>query len=334
MGATNWLVLSASSSASEGAVSGRTMRGAPRRLRAATRSSPLALWQTSAVGDLLAEAHPGLVTDAVPIRTRGDRLAEASLADIGGKGVFVRALQGAVLDGRADMAVHSAKDLPSVTPDGLCIAAVPRRGEVRDALVGTRLEDLRAGAVVATGSARRRVQLADRRPDLRFADLRGNIDTRLAKAAAFDAIVVALVALERLGRRPPVLEALPIDLMVPQVGQGALAVECRAGDAGLRDLLAAIEDPRTRRCVDAERAFLAALGGDCTVPAGAHARLAGGAVHMTGVLASAAGGPLHRAAISGDDGALAGRQLAETLMAAVARPADESLTALEPPRGA
>ena len=334
MGATIWLVLSASSSASEGAVSGRMIRGTPRRLRAATRSSPLALWQTSAVGDLLAGAHPGLVTDAVPIRTRGDRLAEASLADIGGKGVFVRALQAAVLDGRADMAVHSAKDLPAVTPEGLCIAAVPRRGEVRDALVGKRLEDLRAGAVVATGSARRRVQLADRRPDLRFADLRGNIDTRLAKAANFDAVVVALVALERLGRRPPVLEALPIDLMVPQVGQGALAVECRAGDAELRDLLATIEDPRTRRCVEAERAFLAALGGDCTVPAGAHARLAGGAVHMTGVLAPAAGGPLHRAAISGDDGALVGRQLAETLMAAAALPADESLTALEPPRGA
>ena len=214
------------------------------------------------------------------------------------------------------------------------IAAVPRRGEVRDALVGTRLEDLRAGAVVATGSARRRVQLADRRPDFRFADLRGNIDTRLAKAAAFDAIVVALVALERLGRRPPVLEALPIGLMVPQVGQGALAVECRAGDTELRDLLAEIEDPRTRRCVDAERAFLAALGGDCTVPAGAHARLVGGSVHVTGVLASAAGGPLHRAAISGDDGARAGRQLAETLMARAALPADESIRAWEPPRGA
>ena len=322
MGATIWLVLSASSSASEGAVSGRTIPGAPRRLRAASRSSPLALWQTSAVGDLLAEAHPGLVADAVPIRTRGDRLADASLADIGGKGVFVRALQAAVLDGRADIAVHSAKDLPSVTPDGLCIAAVPRRGEVRDALVGTRLEDLRAGAVVATGSARRRVQLADRRPDLRFADLRGNIDTRLAKAAGFDAIVVALVAIERLGRRPPVLEALPIDLMVPQVGQGALAVECRAGDTELRDLLAAIEDPRTRRCVDAERAFLATLGGDCTVPAGAHARLVGGEVHVRGVLAAAEGDPLRRAEVTGENDVLAGRHLAETLLAGTASPAD------------
>ncbi len=314
-------MLSASSSASEGAVSGRRP-AAPRRLRAATRSSPLALWQTAAIGRLLAEAHPGLVTDAVPIRTRGDRLAEAPLADIGGKGVFVRALQAAILDGRADMAVHSAKDLPSATPDGLCIAAVPRRGEVRDALVGSCLEDLPAGATVATGSARRRVQLADRRPDLQFADLRGNIDTRLAKAADFDAVVMALVALERLDRRPEVLDVLEIDLMVPQVGQGALAVECRATDTELRGMLAAIEDRRARRCVDAERTFLAALGGDCTVPAGAHACLAGGDVHMRGVLMPAPGERLRRAAASGDDGVRVGRRLAETLLASSAPPAD------------
>ena len=283
-------------------------------LRAATRASPLALWQTAEIGRRLAEAHPGLVTDAVAIQTRGDRLADASLGDIGGKGVFVRALQAAVLDGRADMAVHSAKDLPSVTPEGLCIAAVPRRGEVRDALVGTRLVDLPERAVVATGSVRRRVQLADRRPDLQFADLRGNIDTRLAKAADFDAVVVALVALERLGRRPEVLDALEIDLMVPQVGQGALAVECRADDAELRSLLAAIEDRATRRCVDAERAFLAALGGDCTVPAGAHARLVGAEVHVRGVLAAAAGDPLRRADVTGEDEVLAGRHLADVLL--------------------
>ena len=307
-------MLSANSSASEGAVSGRRP-AAPRTLRAATRSSPLALWQTAAIGRLLAEAHPGLITDAVAIRTRGDRLVEAPLADIGGKGVFVRALQAAVLDGRADMAVHSAKDLPSATPEGLCLAAVPRRGEVRDALVGSRLEDLPPGAVVATGSARRRVQLADRRPDLRFADLRGNIDTRLAKAADFDAVVMALVALERLDRRPDVLDALEVDLMVPQVGQGALAVECRATDTELRGLLAAIEDRPTRRCVDAERAFLAALGGDCTVPAGAHACLVGGDVYIRGVLTPAVGDPLRRAEVSDENATRAGRSLAAALLA-------------------
>lgn len=264
---------------------------------------------------MLAEARPGVVGEAVPIRTEGDRLATASLAEIGGKGVFVRALQAAVLDGRADVAVHSAKDLPSATPEGLCLAAVPRRGEVRDALVGARLADLPPGGTVATGSARRRVQLAELRPDLRFADLRGNIDTRLAKAEGFDAIVVALVALERLGRAPAVVDVLAVDLMVPQVGQGALAVECRAGDAGLRGLLAAIEDPVSRRCVDAERAFLAALGGDCTVPAGAHAELLEDAVHLRGVLAPAEGEPLRRATVRGDDGARAGRELAEILLA-------------------
>ena len=322
---------SANSSASEGAVPGRTIPGAPLTLRAATRSSPLALWQTEAIGRLLAAAHPGLVTEAVPISTRGDRLAEAPLADIGGKGVFVRALQAAVLDGRADIAVHSAKDLPSATPEGLCLAAVPRRGEVRDALVGSRLADLPEGAVVATGSARRRVQLADRRPDLRFADLRGNIDTRLAKAADFDAVVVALVALERLGRRPEPLDALDIDLMVPQVGQGALAVECRAGDAELRSLLESIQHRATRRCVDAERAFLAALGGDCTVPAGAHAGLITdgaddaddgdpGMVHVRGVLAATEGDLLHRAEVRDVDAVRAGRRLAETLLAGVAPP--------------
>jgi len=278
----------------------------------------LALWQTAAIGGLLAGAHAGLLTEAVAIRTQGDRLAEASLADIGGKGAFVGALQAAVLDGHADLAVHSAKDLPSATPEGLCIAAIPCRGEVRDALVGSRLADLPPGAVVATGSARRRVQLADRRPDLRFADLRGNVDTRLAKAAGFDAIVMALVALERLGREPAVLEALPVDLMVPQVGQGAVAVECRAGDTELRELLSAIEDPRTRRCVDAERAFLAALGGDCTVPAGAHARLAGAAVRVRGVLAPSVGDPLRRAEISDENATRAGRRLAEALLAGAA----------------
>lgn len=294
---------------------GRTAPAAPRRLRAATRSSPLALWQTAEVGRLLAAAHPGLLIEAVPTRTTGDRLAEASLADIGGKGAFVRSLQSAVLGGRADLAVHSAKDLPSLGAEELCLAAVPARGEVRDALVGARLVDLPPGAVVATGSARRRVQLADQRPDLRFADLRGNIDTRLAKAEDFDAIVVALVALERLGRAPAVLDVLDVDLMVPQVGQGALAVECRADDAELRGLLSAIDDPVSRRCVDAERAFLAALGGDCTVPAGAHAQPLEDEVQLRGVLAPAEGEPLRRATVRGDDGARAGRELAEILLA-------------------
>jgi hydroxymethylbilane synthase len=311
-------VRSANSSTSEHSRPDRAAPVTQRRLRAATRASPLALWQTSEVARLLAAAHRGLDLEAVAQQTTGDRLAEAPLADIGGKGVFVRSLQAAVIEGRADLAVHSAKDLPSVTPDGLWLAAIPPRGEVRDALVGGRLKDLPADAVVATGSARRRVQLADQRPDLRFAGLRGNIDTRLAKAAAFDAVVVALAALERLGRRPPVLDVLDVESMVPQVGQGALAVECRADDAELRGLLAAIEDPATRRCVDAERAFLATLGGDCTIPAGAHAELLGDEVQLRGVLAAGEGEPLRRATVRGADGEEVGRQLAGALLGGTA----------------
>ncbi len=312
--ASNWPVRSASSLTSEARLGGTRGSRAPQRLRLATRSSPLALWQAGAVSRLLCEAHPQLVTETVPIHTEGDHLAEASLADIGGRGVFVGALQAAVLDGRADAAVHSAKDLPSVTPAGLCIAAVPRRSEARDALVGCRLADLPSAGRVATGSARRRVQLAERRPDLRFVDLRGNIDTRLAKSTAFDAVVMALAALERLGRRPGVLEPLEVEVMVPQAGQGALAVECRSNDHQVRELLAKIEDSLTRRCVDAERAFLAALGGDCMTPAAAHASPAGEQIQLQGMLEPAKGELLRRATVSDRDPARAGAKLLKVLL--------------------
>lgn len=214
---------------------------------------------------------------------------------MGGKGVFVKEVQAAVLDGRADIAVHSAKDLPSDTPEGLVLAAVPRRGDPRDALVGCRLAELPAGATVATGSVRRRAQLAALREDLVFAELRGNIATRLERAAGFDAIVMAAVALHRLGREPAVLDVLDPDVFVPQVGQGAIAVECRADDRTVLEAVSAIEHRPTRRAVDAERAFLAELGGDCTLPAGAHATESGnGDLELTGLLASLDGRTLIR----------------------------------------
>lgn len=242
-------------------------------LRLATRRSQLAVWQAEHVAGLLRRAHPGVEVELVTMTTEGDRRLDVPLSTIGGKGVFATEVQAALFDGRADLAVHSAKDLPAVTGDGLVLAAVPERGDPRDALVGARLDDLAPGAVVATGSARRRAQLAHLRPDLTFAELRGNMATRLSKAADFDAIVVAAVALERLGLADQLTEVLPATLMVPQVAQGALVVECRSGDddAGLRELLARIEHPRSRLAVDAERAFLSELGGDCTLPAGAHA---------------------------------------------------------------
>ena len=234
---------------------------------------------------------------------------------MGGKGVFVKEVQAAVLDGRADLAVHSAKDLPSYAIDGLVLAAVPERGEVRDALVGSTLAGLPAGARVATGSARRRAQLADLRPDLTFADLRGNIATRLERAAENDAIVVAAVALERLGRADAITELLPVDVLVPQVGQGALAVECRADDRERRDALAAIEHEPSRRAVDAERAFLAALGGDCGLPAGAYARcLDDGAVEIEGLLASLDGRVILRRRDRGRDPSAVGTDVAQQLL--------------------
>lgn len=262
-------------------------------LRLATRGSRLALWQADHVCGLLRDAHPGLHVEIVPVSTEGDRRLDVPLWQIGGKGVFATEVQAAVLDGRADLAVHSAKDLPARTGDGLVLAAVPERGDARDALVGSTLAALPAGAVVATGSARRRAQLARLRPDLRFAELRGNMATRLAKAEQFDAIVVAAVALERLGLGAHLSDVLDVGTFVPQVAQAALAVECRADDTAVAALLGPIEHVPSRRRVDAERAFLAELGGDCTLPAGAHAQLlADGTMELNGVLAADVTGPL------------------------------------------
>ena len=285
-----------------------------RPLRAATRASALARRQTSIVAGLLAEAC-GVTADAVAVSTEGDRRSATPIHEMGGKGVFVKEVQAAVLDGRADIAVHSAKDLPSSTPEGLALAAVPSRGDPRDALVGCRLAELPTGATVATGSARRRAQLARMRPDLAFAELRGNIATRLDRAAGFDAIVMAAVALERLGLEPEIVDVLDTSVFVPQVGQGALAVECRADDQALLQTLAAIEHEPSRRAVDAERAFLAELGGDCSLPAGAHATDAGGGgLELTGLVASIDGATLLRDTRRGPDPETLGRAVARHLL--------------------
>lgn len=286
-------------------------------IRIGTRASELALWQARHVGALLADAHPGLEVELVPLSTEGDRRLDVPLSVIGGKGVFATEVQAAVFDGRADLAVHSGKDLPALTAPGLVLAAVPERGDARDALVGARLDDLRIGAVVATGSNRRRAQLAALRDDLEFAELRGNMATRLAKAADFDAIVVAAVAFERLGLAEHLTEHLPLDVMTPQVSQGALAVECRADDDELIATLAAIEHAPSRRAVDAERAFLGELGGDCTLPAGAHAVLDGDRVELRAMLADRVGGTVVRATERGEDPTALGTAVARTLRAAL-----------------
>ena len=205
-------------------------------LRAATRGSPLALWQTEHVASLLRALDPELDVQAVVVDTQGDRRLDVPIWELGGKGVFAKEVQAAVLDGRADLAVHSAKDLPSLSVPGLVLASVPERGDPRDALVGSSLAALPEGAEVATGSLRRQAELRRHRPDLRFVSLRGNMQTRLAQVGAHDAIVVAATALDRLGLAHHIAERLEVDTMLPQVAQGALAVECREDDAALLSL--------------------------------------------------------------------------------------------------
>ncbi len=287
-----------------------------RPIRAATRSSPLALFQSDLIAGLLSAAHPGHDVSRVEVTTDADRRLDIPIWEMGGKGVFVKQVQALVLAGEADFAVHSAKDLPAETPPGLVIAAVPERGDARDALVGTALADLPTGARVATGSVRRRTQLQFLRPDLSFAGLRGNIATRLARAPEFDAIVMAATALERL-ELDAEADILAPDVMVPQVGQGTLAVECRADDHELIEMLGTIDHRRTHRILDAERGYLRELGGDCDLPAGAYAVIEGdvdGLIRIEGLLASLDGHRVLRATRQGTDAEQLGRDLARYLL--------------------
>lgn len=281
-------------------------------LRIATRGSRLARWQAERIGSLL-----GGDVRIVTVETAGDIDQRSALHAIGGQGVFVKEVQQAVLDGRADLAVHSAKDLPSSTPDGLVLAAVPERADPRDALVGAALRDLHAGARIGTDSVRRRAQLAHERPDLVFGPLRGNIETRLRKREeqGYDAVVVAYAALERLGLADRASDVLDPAVLLPQVAQGALAVECRADDARTRERIARIDDAAAHRRVEAERAFLAELGGGCDVPCGALATIDGdGALVLDALLASLDGHVALRTRVTGDDPVDVGRTAARDLL--------------------
>ena len=273
-------------------------------VRAATRGSPLARWQTEHIATLLRATDPSIEVELVIVDTQGDRRLDVPIYELGGKGVFAKEVQAAVLDGRADIAVHSAKDLPSVTVPGLTIATVPERGDPRDALVGSTLDDLPHGAEVATGSLRRRVELLRHRPDLRFVSLRGNMQTRLDKLADHDAIVVAATAFDRLGLSDHLTERLDVNTVLPQVGQAALAVECREDHDDLQTRLAGIEHVPTRRCVDAERAYLAELGGDCSLPAGAFATIDGAQLKLRAFLASPDGRRMARTSVTGSDSSI------------------------------
>ncbi len=279
-------------------------------LRVATRGSALARWQAERVVELL-----GVEAEFVIVSTRGDERRDVPIHAMGGTGVFVKEVEQAVLDGRADMAVHSAKDLPAETAPELVLAALPERGDPRDALVGRPLDEIPTGGRVGTGSVRRRAQLAALRPDLGFAELRGNIPTRLEKAAGFDAVVLAAAALDRLGLADRIAERVDPSVVLPQVGQGALAVECRAGDEGTRELLAGVDDAEVRTAVTAERAYLAELGGGCNLPCGALAEGDGeGGLRLEALLASLDGRITLRALVDGRDPVAVGTEAARRLV--------------------
>jgi hydroxymethylbilane synthase len=286
-------------------------------LRLATRGSPLALRQSELVAKAIRAQHPGLGVEVLVVRTRGDDLS-VSLDQIGGQGVFVTEVEAAVADGRTDAAVHSAKDMTSIMRPDLVLAAVPPRSDPRDGLVGCALADLPPGGRIATGSARRRAQLAYLRPDLSFTEIRGNMERRVSRGedGSVAAVVVAVAAMERLGWMHRLTDILdPFDVL-PQAGQGAIAVQCRTDDEATRALLASIDDPGSHRAVQAERSVLAALGGSCTLPVGAWAEPISGSseLHVQGLLASGDGRVLIRMSRDGDDPERVGRELARALL--------------------
>jgi hydroxymethylbilane synthase len=266
-------------------------------LRIGTRGSPMALFQANLVRDRLVAAHPGLVAEIVPIRTTGDRVQDRALAEIGGKGLFSKEIETALIERRIDLAVHSLKDMETILPDGLVIACVLPRDDPRDALVGARLAELPEGARIGTGSLRRRAQLLRCRPDLDIAPIRGNVDTRLAKLAAgeVDALMVAMCGLERLGRAEVATEILSPEIMLPAVAQGALAIECREDDASVRPLLAPLNDEPSAVRVACERAMLAALDGSCRTPIAGLAEISGGRISLRALLLSPDGKAERRA---------------------------------------
>jgi hydroxymethylbilane synthase len=264
-----------------------------RPLRIGTRGSPMALCQTALVRDRLVAAHPELAAagavEIVTIRTTGDRVQDRRLAEIGGKGLFTKEIEEALFAGRIDLAVHSLKDVETWLPDGLEIACVLPRDDPRDAFLSMQASNLAAlpeGARFGTASLRRQAQLLRRRPDLTVVPIRGNVNTRIRKleAGEVDAIVLALCGLERLGEAARATEILSREIMLPAVGQGALAIECRAGDEGLRRLLEALHDPGSAACVTAERAMLAALDGSCRTPIAGLAELDGDRLVLEGLL--------------------------------------------------
>jgi len=277
------------------------------RVVIATRESPLALWQANFVKARLEQTHPGLRVELLGMRTQGDRWLSTPLSEVGGKGLFIKELEQALLDGRADLAVHSMKDVPAELEPDFVLAAIGFRDDVRDALVsptGRRLAELPRGARIGSASLRRQAQLLARRSDLDVRPVRGNVGTRLGKldAGEYDALMLAAAGLRRLGLEGRVTEYLSIEQSMPAAGQGALGIECLAQAANVRALVASLDDAEVGACVLAERGVSAGLGADCSAPLGAFAeRAADGSLHLRALLAAPDGSEVLRAAASGRD---------------------------------
>lgn len=311
------------------------------QLRIGTRGSRLALWQANHVRELLARAN--LEAELEIIRTTGDKITDVPLAQVGGKGLFTKEIEEALLAERIDLAVHSLKDLPTQLPPGLKLGAVTRREDPRDALVsgnGKRFAELPPGARLGTSSLRRQVQLRNLRRDLIIEPLRGNLDTRLRKldAGQYDAIVMAAAGLKRLGWEERATQFFAPEEMVPAIGQGALAIEVRADDPQVAAVLAVLNHAETATTTAAERAFLARLGGGCQVPIAAHARVVGTELHLVGLVAGPDGSPLVRGSVTGrpEAGEALGMRLAEDLLKRGATEILEAMRAgnLQPPGAA
>ena len=302
-----------------------------RTVRIATRKSPLALWQAEHVAAALRAAHPGLAVELVGMSTQGDKILDTPLAKIGGKGLFVKELEQGLLEGRADIAVHSMKDVPVDLPDGLHVATVMAREDPRDALVSDRVDavaELPAGARVGTSSLRRQCQLTERRRDLEIAPLRGNVNTRLRRLdqGEFAAIILAAAGLKRLGLEARIRTLLSIEESLPAIGQGAIGIECRVDDVAINTLLAPLHHAETSACVEAERALNRRLHGGCQVPIAGHATLRNGYITLRGLVGEPDGSRVLRDEVRGAAAgasalgeALAGRLLVRGADAILAR---------------
>ena len=293
------------------------------KLTIGTRQSLLALWQSNHIAALLRKEYPEGEDVLKKIVTKGDRILDVPLAQIGGKGLFTKEIEEDLLDGTVDLAVHSLKDMPTVLPEGLCLTAITERANVGDAFVSNKygsFEELPLGAVVGTSSLRRKAQLLAKRPDLEIRDLRGNVDTRLRKLdeGLYDAIILAAAGLERLGHGDRISSLIPADVCLPAVGQGALAIEARTADKEVRDMLSFLNDLNTKQATDAERAFLGLLEGGCQVPIGVHADVEGENIRIEAIIAALDGSTILRDTINGkaDDAVSLGQQLGKKMLAA------------------